>query len=36
MHMVTEAQSAGGAEQAMFGTKIMATGWHSGRKCRMG
>jgi hypothetical protein len=24
MHMVTEAQSAGGAEQAMFGTKIMA------------
>jgi N-carbamoyl-L-amino-acid hydrolase len=23
-HMVTEAQSAGGAEQAMFGTKIMA------------
>jgi len=22
MHMVTEAQSAGGAEQAMFGTKI--------------
>src|SRR4029077_20523971 len=24
MRMVTEAQSAGGAEQAMFGTKIMA------------
>ena len=24
MHMVTEAQSEGGAEQAMFGTKIMA------------